>query len=210
MYAKYFKRMIDFTLALIAIIVLSPLLVLLTIIGAIAMGGNPFFVQERSGKDEKIFKLLKFRTMSNKCDKDGKLLSDTKRLNKYGRFLRSTSCDELPSLVNILKGDLALVGPRPLLVEYLTFYTTEESKRHNLRPGLTGWAQVNGRNTTAWDVRLQQDVYYVENCSFILDCKILFMTILKVVRRSDILVGDEIKVGRLDDSRRKLVDEGNV
>ena len=157
MYAKFFKRVFDFTLSLFALIVLSPILLILTIIGTIAMKGNPFFTQLRPGKickktgQEKIFKLVKFRTMSNAKDKDGNLLPDDIRLNKYGRFLRSTSLDELPELWNILKGDMSIVGPRPLAVQYLPFYTEEESKRHSVRPGLTGLAQVSGRNSLKWE-----------------------------------------------------------
>ena len=157
MYAKFFKRFLDFVLSLIALIVLSPILLILTVVGAIAMRGNPFFTQLRPGKidpktgREKIFLLIKFRTMSNKKDKDGKLLSDELRLNKYGRILRSTSLDELPELWNILKGDMSIVGPRPLLVEYLPYYTEEERHRHDVRPGLTGLAQVNGRNAISWE-----------------------------------------------------------
>ena len=145
MYAKYFKRMIDFCLSLIGLIVLSPLLLLLMLLGSVFMSGNPFFTQERPGKDEKIFKLIKFRTMDNRRDKDGNLLPDEVRLNKYGRFLRSTSLDELPELINILKGDMAIVGPRPQLVRDMVFMTPEQRRRHSVRQGLTGWAQVNGR-----------------------------------------------------------------
>ena len=186
-----------------ALIVLSPILLILTAVGAIAMGGNPFFTQLRPGKDEKIFKLIKFRSMSNKKDAQGNLLPDDVRLNKYGRILRSTSLDELPELINILKGDMSIVGPRPLLVEYLPYYTECERHRHDLRPGLTGWAQINGRNATGWDERLQQDVDYVERCSFFFDCKIIWLTVAKVIKRSDILVGSQISQGRLDHAREK-------
>ena len=163
MYAKFFKRFIDFWLSLIALTVLSPVLIILTVVGAIAMRGNPFFVQPRPGKKgkdgkEKIFKLIKFRTMSNKKDENGNLLPDAERLNKYGKFLRSTSADELPSLINILKGDLAIVGPRPLLIEYLPWYTEQERHRHDVRPGLTGWAQIHGRNSVNWTERFALDV----------------------------------------------------
>ena len=203
MYAKCFKRIIDFTLSLIALIVLSPILLILTVIGAIAMKGNPFFTQLRPGKDEKIFRLIKFRTMSNAKDKDGNLLPDDIRLNKYGRFLRSTSLDELPELLNILKGDMAIVGPRPLLVEYLPYYTDEERHRHDVRPGLTGWAQTNGRNNIgSWEERFAYDLEYVKKCSLLFDVKVLFMTVQKVIKRSDVLVGSEIKAGRLDDVRQ--------
>lgn len=210
MYANFFKRLIDFTLSAVALLVLSPILLVLTVVGAVAMGGNPFFVQPRPGKKgkdgkEKIFKLIKFRTMSNKKDENGVLLPDDVRLNKYGRFLRSSSLDELPELLNILKGDMAIVGPRPLLVEYLPYYTEEERCRHDIRPGLTGWAQVNGRNVTPWDERLMSDVYYVRNVSLRLDLKILFMTVYKTIKRSDILVGSQHGKGhgRLDVVRRE-------
>ena len=214
MYAHFFKRLIDFFLSLCAILVLSPILLILTVIGAIAMRGNPFFTQLRPGKidkktgKERIFKLVKFRTMSNARDKDGNLLPDDVRLNKYGRFLRSTSLDELPELFNILVGQMAVVGPRPLLPEYLPYYTEEERHRHDVRPGLTGWAQVNGRNNIgSWEERFRYDLEYVEKCSLFFDIKILFLTVLKVVKRSDVLVGSEIKVGRLDDARRVEADE---
>lgn len=214
MYANFFKRFFDFTLSLIAIIVLSPVLLILTIVGAIAMGGNPFFTQERPGRidkktgKERIFRMVKFRTMSNARDKDGNLLPDDVRLNAYGRFLRSTSLDELPELFNILIGDMSIVGPRPLLVEYLPYYTEEEHHRHDMRPGLTGWAQVNGRNNIkSWEERFAYDLEYVEKCSLFFDIKVLFMTVIKVFKRSDILVGSEIKVGRLDDARKAEQDD---
>ena len=214
MYANFFKRFFDLTLSLIAIIVLSPVLLILTIVGAIAMGGNPFFTQERPGRidkktgKERIFKMVKFRTMSNARDKDGNLLPDDVRLNAYGRFLRSTSLDELPELFNILIGDMSIVGPRPLLVEYLPYYTEEEHHRHDMRPGLTGWAQVNGRNNiTSWEERFAYDLEYVEKRSSFFDIKVLFMTVIKVFKRSDILVGSEIKVGRLDDARKAEQDD---
>lgn len=203
MYAKYIKRILDFVLSLCALIVLSPLLLILIILGAIFMGGNPFFTQQRPGKDEKIFKLIKFRTMDNRKDKNGNLLPDDVRLNKYGRILRSTSLDELPELINILKGDMSIIGPRPLLVEYLPWYTETEKHRHDVRPGLTGWAQINGRNAIdSWEQRFKYDLDYINNISFIFDVKIVFMTVAKVLKRSDIQVGSQIKVGRFDDARR--------
>lgn len=211
MYAKFFKRPLDFLLSLMALAVLSPIFLILIIVGAIVMRGNPFFTQPRPGRiskktgKEKIFKLVKFRTMSNKRDADGVLLPDDIRLNKYGRILRSTSLDELPELWNILKGDMSIVGPRPLLVEYLSYYTQEERHRHDLRPGLTGWAQINGRNNiNSWEERFRYDLEYVKKCSFFFDIKILFLTVAKVFKRSDILVGSEIKVGRLDDARKSM------
>ncbi len=189
MYAKFFKRPLDFILSLTALIVLSPLLLVLTVAGAIAMKGNPFFVQKRPGKiqkktgQERIISLLKFRTMTNKRDEHGNLLSDEERLVPYGRFLRSTSLDELPSLLNIIKGDLAICGPRPLLVEYLPRYTEEERHRHDIRPGLTGYAQVYGRNLLTWQERFAKDVYYVEHVSLLLDIKIILRTVSVVLKR---------------------------
>ena len=189
MYAKYFKRLLDFTLSLGAIIVLSPLLLILTIVGAIKMGGNPFFTQERPGKREKIFKLIKFRTMNNKKDKNGNLLPDEKRLTSYGKWLRSTSMDELPELFNILVGDMSIIGPRPLLVKYLPRYNKEQHRRHNVRPGLTGLAQVNGRNALTWEDKFKYDVKYVDHISFVGDVKIIIDTVRIVFNRSGISSG---------------------
>ncbi len=204
MYGKVIKRVLDFTIALCATLCLSPILLLLTVLGAIKMKGNPFFTQERPGKDEKIFKLIKFRTMTCEKDENGNLLPDDDRLTRYGKILRSTSLDELPEFFNILKGDMSFVGPRPLLVEYLPYYTEEERRRHHVRPGLTGLAQVNGRNNIgSWEERFAYDIEYVENLSLANDIKILFKTVMKVVKRSDILVGSEISAGRFDDYRRK-------
>ena len=183
MYAKYFKRVIDFCLSLIGLIVLSPLLFLLMLLGAVFMGGNPFFTQERPGKDEKIFKLIKFRTMDNRRDKDGNLLPDEVRLNKYGRFLRSTSLDELPELINILKGDMSLIGPRPERPQFVEKFKEEIPRymiKHQVRPGLTGWAQVNGlRGDTSIQKRIEYDLYYIENWTLGFDIKILFLTFFK-------------------------------
>lgn len=186
MYAKYFKRVIDFCLSLIGLIVLSPLLLLLMLLGAVFMGGSPFFTQERPGKDEKIFKLIKFRTMDNRKDKDGNLLPDEVRLNKYGRFLRSTSLDELPELINILKGDMAIVGPRPLLVRYLDRYNEEQHHRHDVRPGLTGYAQAHGRNAISWEDKFAMDVWYTKHITFLGDIKILIDTVMVVFKRSGV------------------------
>ena len=185
-YARYVKRILDFTLSLIAIIVLSPLLLLLTVTGAIAMKGNPFFVQPRPGKDEKIFKLIKFRTMTNEKDADGNMLPDEKRLKPYGRLLRGTSLDELPELMNILKNDMSIVGPRPLLVEYLPRYSDRQRHRHDVMPGLTGFAQVNGRNSVTWEEKFEMDLWYAENISFALDVKIVFETLKTVLSRRGI------------------------
>ncbi|WP_296134123.1 sugar transferase [uncultured Eubacterium sp.] len=183
---KYIKRILDIISSLLAIIVLSPLLGVLTVIGAFEMKGNPFFAQERPGKDEKIFKLIKFRTMTNAKDKDGNLLSDADRLTRYGKFLRNTSLDELPELFNILKGDMSVIGPRPLLVKYLPRYNEHQHRRHEVRPGLSGWAQVNGRNAISWEDKFNYDVEYVDNYSIVMDIKILFMTILNVLKREGI------------------------
>lgn len=203
MYAKYIKRPLDFFLSLCAIIVLSPILLVLTVIGAIAMKGNPFFTQQRPGKNEKIFKLIKFRTMTCEKDKEGNLLPDEKRLTKYGKFLRSTSLDELPELFNILKGDMAVIGPRPLLPEYLPYYTEEEKHRHDVRPGLTGLAQANGRNAITWEKIFRYDLEYVNSVTLIADIKIIFLTVYKVLKRSDVLVGASDGSGRLDVERKK-------
>lgn len=191
MYAKCFKRVTDFTLSLIALIVLSPVLLVLVIVGAIAMKGNPFFLQPRPGKKdkdgkEKIFKLIKLRTMSNAKDKDGNLLPDDQRLGKYGTWLRSTSLDELPELVNIVLGSLSLCGPRPFLVRDVVFMSEEQRRRHDVRPGLTGLAQVNGRNNITWEQKIDYDLEYIDKgITFIGDVKIILQTVGKVLKRSD-------------------------
>ena len=186
MYSVFFKRLLDFVLAFVALAVLSPVFVLLIVLGSIMMKGNPFFVQKRPGKDEKIFNLVKFRTMSNARDSDGNLLPDDKRLNCYGEFLRKTSLDELPELINIFIGDMSIVGPRPLLVKYLSLYNAEQRKRHNVRPGLTGNAQVNGRNAISWEERFKLDVEYVNNITFWNDVRIILATIVTVLKREGI------------------------
>lgn len=186
MYARFFKRLIDFTLSLIALIVLSPLLMVLIILGFFFMSGNPFFTQGRPGKNEKIFKLIKFRTMDNRKDKEGNLLPDEIRLNKYGRFLRASSLDELPELVNILKGDMSLIGPRPLLVTYLPRYNEFQHHRHDVRPGLTGYAQAHGRNALSWEDKFAMDVWYTTHITFIEDVRIFFATINTVAKRDGI------------------------
>lgn len=187
-YEKYFKRPLDFCCALAAIIVFSWLYIILIILGAIFMRGNPFFTQERPGKDEKIFKLVKFRSMDSRKDKNGNLLPDEVRLNKYGRLLRATSLDELPEAFNILKGDMSVIGPRPLLVSYLPWYSDKEKHRHDVRPGLSGLAQVNGRNFIDWDHRLAFDVQYVEKITFIGDVKVILQTVGKFIKKQDIAV----------------------
>ena len=191
MYAKYFKRLIDFCFSLFGLILLSPLMVVLTVTGAIVMKGNPFFIQKRPGKkdkngNEKIFSLIKFRTMTCEKDKDGNLLPDELRLNKYGRFLRATSLDELPELVCIMCGYMSLIGPRPLLPKYLDRFTEEQRHRHDVRPGLTGLAQINGRNALCWEDRFKLDIEYVANVTFLGDLKIFFQTVLKVLKREGI------------------------
>jgi lipopolysaccharide/colanic/teichoic acid biosynthesis glycosyltransferase len=191
MYASFFKRVLDFMMSVTALIVLSPVLLILTIIGAIAMKGNPFFLQPRpgrKGKDgkEKIFKLIKFRTMSNAKDKSGNLLPDEKRLNKYGAWLRDTSLDELPELANIAAGHLALCGPRPFLVRDCVFMTDEQRRRHDVRPGLTGLAQVNGRNNITWEQKMEYDLQYIDRgITFVGDVKIILQTVGKVLKKSD-------------------------
>ena len=186
MYAKHLKRVLDFFCALAAILCLSPLLLVLTVLGAIKMKGNPFFTQPRPGLNEKIFKLVKFRTMTNEKDAQGNLLPDDVRLNSYGKFLRSTSLDELPELFNILKGDMAVIGPRPLLVEYLPRYNSKQKHRHDVRPGLSGLAQVNGRNAITWEQKFKYDVEYVKNVTFLGDVKIILTTISKAIKREGI------------------------
>lgn len=203
LYRKYLKRILDVILSLIALFFLLPVFVILSLLILCYLGSPILFVQERIGKNEEVFKMLKFRTMTDEEDEFGNLLPDDQRLTKFGKFLRSTSMDELPELINIVKGDMSFIGPRPLLVEYLPFYKEFERKRHEVRPGLSGLAQVNGRNVTPWDDRLKLDVEYVENFNFILDIKIFLLTVLKTLKRSDILVGKEIPAGRLDNARRK-------
>lgn len=191
MYEKCFKRVIDFTLSVIALAVLSPVLLILIVVGAVAMRGNPFFLQQRPGKKdkygkEKIFKLIKFRTMSNAKDKDGNILPDDRRLGKYGTWLRSTSLDELPELVNIALGSLSICGPRPFLVRDVVFMSAEQRRRHNVRPGLTGLAQVNGRNNITWEQKIEYDLEYIDKgITFIGDVKIILQTVGKVLKRSN-------------------------
>ena len=191
-YEHFIKRPLDFFLSLLALIVLLPIGLILTIVGATTMKGNPFFVQKRPGRinkktgQEKIFSLIKFRTMSNARDEDGNLLPDKDRLNSYGRFLRSTSLDELPELINIVKGDMAIVGPRPLLVRYLPYYSKEQRHRHDIRPGLTGYAQIHGRNSVDWNKKLYMDAEYTTSITFLLDAKIILETVMKVIKREGI------------------------
>jgi len=186
MYAKFFKRVMDFTLSLLALLVLSPILLILTAVGAVVMKGNPFFTQLRPGKDEKIFKLIKFRSMTCETDANGNLLPDEQRLTKYGELLRSTSLDELPELINILKGDMSIVGPRPQLVRDMVFMTPQQRKRHSVRQGLTGLAQCSGRNNMSWEQKFAYDLQYIENITFWGDVKIILMTVGKVLKRDGI------------------------
>lgn len=202
MYAKYFKRVLDFILSLIAIIILSPVFLIIAILVRIKLGSPIIFKQERPGKDEKIFTLYKFRTMTDEKDENGNLLPDEKRLTKFGKTLRSTSLDELPELFNILKGDMAIVGPRPLLVRYLPYYTEEERHRHDVRPGLTGLAQIHGRNATNWTDRFKYDVEYTHKITLFGDIKILLKTVIKVIKKQDILVGNEQILLNLDEERK--------
>ncbi len=187
MYKHFFKRLIDFTLSLIGFIVISPIFIIVWVWLTIAnKGAGALFFQERPGKDEKIFKVIKFKTMTDERDASGKLLPDAERLTKVGRFVRSTSLDEIPQLINVIKGDMSLIGPRPLLVQYLPLYNEYQKRRHEVRPGITGWAQVNGRNAISWDQKFEYDIWYVDNISFSLDIKVLFRTIQKVFKREGI------------------------
>ena len=201
LYRTIFKRLFDIVLSGMAIVVFSPVLLVTALLVRIKLGTPIIFKQERPGKDEKLFKLFKFRTMTDQRDEKGELLPDEVRLTSFGRTLRSTSLDELPELVNILRGDMSLIGPRPLLVRYLPFYNDSERVRHSVRPGLTGLAQVNGRNNVNWDERLSYDVQYVENITFINDLKIMLQTIGKVLKRSDIASGEQLIMQDLDKER---------
>ncbi len=201
-YENYIKRGLDILCAVLAILFFWWVFVIVAVLVRVKLGSPVLFTQDRPGKDGKIFRLYKFRSMTDKRDAQGKLLPDDERLPRFGRILRSTSMDELPEVLNILRGDMSIVGPRPLLVEYLPYYTEEEMHRHDVRPGLSGWAQVHGRNATGWEERFQYDLYYVRHCSFLLDCKVILMTVGKVLKRSDVLVGKQIPAGRLDVARR--------
>jgi undecaprenyl phosphate N,N'-diacetylbacillosamine 1-phosphate transferase len=180
MYKLFFKRVIDFLASVIALLLISPIFLILIVFLAIANDGKPFFIQRRPGKNGKIFSIVKFKTMNDRKDADGNLLSDAERLTKVGSFVRKTSLDEIPQLINVVKGDMSLIGPRPLLVQYLPLYNDFQKNRHNVRPGITGWAQVNGRNAISWEKKFEYDVWYVNNISLILDIKIVLLTIKKV------------------------------
>lgn len=186
MYKFFIKRIFEFTIALLALFMLLPIFLTISILVLLKMGTPIFFIQPRPGLNGKTFKMYKFRTMANKCDKNGKLLEDKDRLSNFGSFLRSTSLDELPTLWNVLCGNMSLVGPRPLLIEYLPLYSKNQARRHDVRPGITGWAQVNGRNAISWNEKFELDTWYVENQSFVLDMKIILLTLKKVIKRDGI------------------------
>lgn len=186
MYKLFFKRLLDIVLSFVILTLCSPLLIITYFLLLIANQGEAFFIQRRPGKHAKIFEIIKFKSMNDKKGPDGQLLPDGERITKVGQFVRKTSLDEIPQLINVLKGDMSLIGPRPLLIQYLPLYSEEQSRRHNVRPGITGWAQVNGRNTVPWPQRFALDVWYVDNMSFLLDLKILWQTVLKVVKRDGI------------------------
>jgi len=187
MYKRFFKRFFDFWISLIALICISPILLIVTIWLFFAnKGAGAFFIQERPGKDGKIFKVIKFKTMTDERDAEGNLLPDEQRLTKVGKFVRSTSIDELPQLINVLKGDMALIGPRPLLPQYLPLYSPEQARRHEVRPGISGWAQCHGRNAISWTEKFKLDVWYVDHVSLMTDLKVIWITIMKVIKRADI------------------------
>lgn len=192
MYCKFFKRIIDISGSFLGIIAISPLFLLLTLILTIAFRGKPFFMQERPGKNEKAFRVLKFKSMNDKKDPDGNLLPNHMRTTRLGNFIRKWSLDELPQLINVLIGEMSLVGPRPLLNKYIPLYSLQQGRRHELRPGITGWAQVKGRNAISWSKKFEYDVWYVDNVSFLLDLKILWFTIVKVIKKEGVNVSDEV------------------
>ena len=204
MYKNCFKRVIDFTIVLIALLIIWPILLVITIWLHFAnKGAGAFFFQERPGKDEKIFRVIKFKSMTDERDADGNLLPDKDRITVVGKFIRKTSIDELPQLINVLKGDMALIGPRPLLPEYLPYYTERERLRHTVRPGISGWAQVNGRNSVTWDQKLEMDAYYVEHLNFIMDVRIVAATVKNVLAAKDVNVTHQSGQGLLNEYREK-------
>lgn len=190
MYKQFFKRIIDLILSFIGLVILFPILLIVCVILKIKQGGV-FFLQNRPGKNDTIFKIIKLKTMTDERNSEGNLLPDEQRITKIGQFVRATSLDEIPQLINVLKGDMSLIGPRPLLVKYLERYSEEQRRRHDVKPGITGWAQVNGRNTISWNKKFEYDIWYTENISFLLDIKILYLTFLKVIKRSDINSGTD-------------------
>ncbi len=209
MYERYVKRLLDIVLSLVALVILSPVMLVVAGLVRVKLGKPIVFKQQRPGKNEKIFNMYKFRSMTDEKDSDGKLLPDEVRLTAFGKKLRSTSLDELPELVNILKGDMSIVGPRPLLVEYLPYYTEEEHHRHDVRPGLTGLAQIKGRNVMSWEERFATDLFYIKTISFINDTLIIFKTIQKVVKKENILVGKEHVLKNFDTERKDRIKDGN-
>lgn len=200
MYKKHIKSFIDFIASFIGLVLLSPLILIVTVFLFFANSGNPFFIQARPGKNGKIFKIIKFKTMNDNKDVDGNLLPDPIRLTKAGAFVRKTSLDEIPQLINVLKGDMSLIGPRPLLIAYLSRYSDFQGRRHEVKPGITGWAQINGRNAISWDKKLTYDVWYVDNMSFMLDVKIVISTILKIVSSRDISADGHVSMPRFDEA----------
>ncbi len=206
-YERFIKRPLDCFLAILALVVLSPILLITAILVRIKLGSPVLFKQDRPGKDEKIFRLYKFRSMTDEKDEEGNLLPDDVRLTKFGRILRSTSLDELPELLNIVKGDMAVIGPRPLLTEYIPYYKEEERRRHDVRPGLSGLAQVNGRNAISWDQKLAYDVEYVSKITFAGDAKLVLKTLVKTVKRSDIQVGSQLEAGKFIDQRKERMEK---
>lgn len=209
MYERYVKRLLDIVLSLVALVILSPVMLVVAGLVRVKLGKPIVFKQQRPGKNEKIFNMYKFRSMTDEKDSDGKLLPDEVRLTAFGKKLRSTSLDELPELVNILKGDMSIVGPRPLLVEYLPYYTEEEHHRHDVRPGLTGLAQIKGRNVMSWEERFATDLFYIKTISFINDTLIIFKTIQKVIKKENILVGKEHVLKNFDTERKDRIKDGN-
>lgn len=207
MYKAFLKRILDFSAAFIGFLVLSPLILILVIFLYFANDGKPFFFQLRPGKDEKLFKIIKFKTMNDKRDENGKLLPDMQRITRVGKFVRKASLDELLQLINVIKGDMSIVGPRPLLVEYLPLYNAEQAKRHLVKPGITGWAQVNGRNAISWEEKFALDVWYVRNISFATDLKILLLTIKKVFRQEGISASEKDTMQRFLGSPSETVSE---
>lgn len=186
MYPKYIKPIIDVLASMMILLILSPIFILIIIILSVAFKGSPFFTQIRPGKNARFFKIIKFKTMNNNLDQSGRLLPDKDRLTSLGRFIRSLSLDELPQLINVLKGDMSLIGPRPLMPQYLLLYSHEQAKRHKIKPGITGWAQVNGRNAISWEQKFKYDVWYVNNLSLLIDIKIIFLSVKKIIKKEGI------------------------
>ena len=208
MYSHFFKRIFDLLISLIGLVILLPVLLPISLILSFANSGSPFFIQPRPGKNGRIFKIIKFKTMNEKKDNHGNLLSDDKRLTPVGKFIRKTSLDEFPQLINVLKGDMSLIGPRPLLIEYLAHYSVFQNRRHEVRPGITGWAQVNGRNMMVFSKRFEHDVWYVDHLSFMLDCKILLATIKNVLFHEGVLNGQDLR--DVDDLNFNKMDNDNT